>query len=155
MDRVIEFRVWMKNNDHPEGKMYYGSDTVRGRTMLMNLYGDLITTSIERYVYDEGTMARARWANNEITLMQYTGVKDTEGIKIWEGDIVKGKYDGTVERGYTGFPVRGTVKMVGARWAVDWNERGFDASTPLDYMMEHRVIGNKFENPKLLLEGDE
>ena len=76
------------------------------------------------------------------TLCQYTGLKDKNGNRIWENDIVKHDVSGTI----------GTVKWyqedyVG--WCVD--DTIIDEQQFTDEMWnECEVIGNIFDNPELL-----
>ena len=76
------------------------------------------------------------------TLCQYTGLKDKDGNRIWENDIVKHEISDTI----------GTVKWyqedyVG--WCVD--DIVIDEQQFTDEMWnECEVIGNVFDNPELL-----
>ena len=76
------------------------------------------------------------------TLCQYTGLKDKDGNRIWENDIVKHEISDTI----------GTVKWyqedyVG--WCVD--DIVIDEQQFTDEMWnECEVIGNVFGNPELL-----
>jgi uncharacterized phage protein (TIGR01671 family) len=67
----------------------------------------------------------------EIVLMQYTGLKDLNGVEIYEGDIVK-EYAST------------RVSAV-LRFEVEWGNHGWNISTGL-----YEVIGNIHENPELI-----
>ena len=77
----------------------------------------------------------------EETICQYTGLKDKNGKKIWEGDIVKGtdalqkglKVYGHIEHKDGSFVIVGEF-FTHYRW--------------LDYEVE--VIGNIFDNPELM-----
>lgn len=76
------------------------------------------------------------------TVCQFTGLKDSEGKEVWEGDILEGvsKY----EIVYT----KGTFATV----CIGYDERVY--SYPLCYYVkedgaiEGKVIGNKFDNEK-------
>ncbi len=76
-------------------------------------------------------------------LMQYTGLKDRNGVEIYEGDIVRG--DG----------LRGTGEVVWnawhGRWDVaktsQWLQADDDARDGL--FVKAEVIGNAYENPEL------
>jgi uncharacterized phage protein (TIGR01671 family) len=77
---------------------------------------------------------------DEIVFQQFTGLKDPEGIDIYEGDIVRYELDGTV---YT--------------QTVGWGNNGWEMidtrlySTPLiTNLPNFEVIGNIFENSELL-----
>ena len=79
---------------------------------------------------------------NPETLCQYTGLKDKDGNRIWENDIVKHEISDTI----------GTVKWyqedyVG--WCVD--DIVIDEQQFTDEMWnECEVIGNVFGNPELM-----
>ena len=76
------------------------------------------------------------------TICQYTGLKDKNGNRIWENDIIKHEISDTI----------GTVKWyqedyVG--WCVD--DTIIDEQQFTDEMWnECEVIGNIFDNPELL-----
>jgi len=72
-------------------------------------------------------------------LMQYTGLKDKNGVEIYEGDICKGFYAASNAGEYQNQII----------W--DEHEAGFTfANSPLWTWESLEVIGNIHENPELL-----
>lgn len=105
-DREIEFRLWDKN----EKKMIYPSLTLsRGRVFE-------ISDSFNNSGFPDGCI----W-------MQYIGEKDKNGTKIFEGDIINGRY--------------GITKV----WFVDAGFQPFCGDINVPRAEDSEVIGNIFE----------
>ena len=70
---------------------------------------------------------------------QYTGLKDSKGVEIYEGDIVTGKKRGGLIKGY--------LEVYDIHWFVHDH---FDTLIYLGSVGDLEVIGNIYENPELL-----
>ena len=116
--RIIKFRAWDKVKKE---MVYEGVGTLFGRTCIDS--GEECI-SLERKTYMK-----------QLPLMQYTGLKDKNGIEIYEGDIVKTKI---------------SSKLTIIEWSMDWGNRiGFNISGKRNFH-EKEVIGNIYENKELL-----
>ena len=83
---------------------------------------------------------------DENSIGQYTGLKDKNGVKIYEGDIVSAWSEGICAKGVVTKRVDGLwiIKpswQNNKLWGICPNKKGFS---------EVEVIGNIYENPELL-----
>ena len=80
---------------------------------------------------------------NDLELMQYTGLKDTNGVEIYEGDILKFGNNNTSEVTFENGCFNVFDEPLG--WDFDSEE------VPIKALMSYsKVIGNIHENPELL-----
>lgn len=130
MPREIEFRAWLKD----EKRM------IDVRAIDFDDDGNILSVN-----YPEGK-SYSGYDGDNIELMQYTGIKDKNGVKIFEGDIVIYKYQNDDLK---------TKKLT-----VFFDEE--DCSFSLAYKGKphmyvekddakyYKVIGNIYENKELL-----
>lgn len=138
---IPKFRAWFSE----------ASQMITDGLESINLFNETVTITSRYYdnfadVYDFGSIEVD--IGNAI-LMQYTGCRDKNGIEIYEGDVIKDKYDKT--------------------WLVQWYVGAFvitdkipdsDGQTTtyshFSNVSNHHfyfdVIGNIYENPELLEE---
>ena len=152
--REIKFRAWVYDEEKEEDKM-------------VNVIGIFFKGNSfipHRVIIDEEEKV---WLLPNSELMQFTGLKDSKGKEIYEGDIVR-----FYEQGYDPNepdeeriePETTTVLIYwnenGKCLAIDWGyEDGRIAPVGWGYVYirnslfnYHEVIGNIYENPELLRE---
>lgn len=145
--REIKFRAWdkkhkqMVNLDTPTAFCESGYDEI-----------DYIAFSEGDAHYVDSS--QVVWVE-QYELMQYTGLKDKNGVEIYDGDIVK----------FRRHPARLSAVKVGevrysdqgAKFYVAWfdneleRERNYPSTTDMN-LRSIEVIGNIHENPELLEE---
>ena len=120
--REIEFRAWLKNEKK-----------------IVDVFVLAFDNQGIEYLDEVGDIKRELFDN--IELIQYTGIKDKNDKKIFEGDIVKCKIGNVDFEGY--------VYFYGGRFEfIDFED---DEETEfLCYCDDLEVIGNIYENPELL-----
>lgn len=135
MNREIEFRVWLKDR----------------KMMFEVLELDFEHKYIEYKEYeDEEIGYDDKYAGfDEIELMQYTGLKDRNGVKIFEGDIVKDDKERifVIEYEFGGFNVVPIDYYNDELFS--WNSLG-DIQTASWLNESTEIIGNIYENKELL-----
>jgi len=140
MEREIKFRAW----DNAEKKWLLGYEypnlggfCMTGEVMLFEQWSEVIN----RFILQQ----RDR-KPEDLILMQFTGLFDSQRKEIYEGDILHNQMN---ERLFD--------------WLIDFHNGGFklrnigvdgflDEHRPLYHAIcrERTVIGNKYENPELL-----
>ena len=76
---------------------------------------------------------------NFFEAMQYTGLKDKNGVEIYEGDILS----------YFGFEYEVTFEESAFGWSEDGQFYAF-AEMAIDEIEKTKIIGNIYENPELV-----
>lgn len=124
MSREIKFRAWLKKE----------KKTVD--VSLIDLYYKGILFPSEPDVYSENGYDGEGREFKDIELMQFTGLKDVDGVEIYEGDILKKGND---------------VDVV--EWTNDYAGFHLKKGYPIfnvDIINKYKIIGSKFENPELV-----
>jgi uncharacterized phage protein (TIGR01671 family) len=117
--REIKFRAWDESD-----KVYYYSDDAKRFWSLSNFFK--LAQGLKNY------------PNN---IQQFTGLKDSKGVEIYEGDIIRYAVDGC----HQDQPIE-----------VKWHVAGFELFSQVGdpyYRMDLNsieVIGNIYSNPQLL-----
>lgn len=136
--REIKFRVW-------DGKTmnYDGEPTQDWLPLLIDFKGHVCYPSYSDYDGNKPCNFRcyAYTSNSKYGLMQYTGLKDQNEKEIYEGDIVI--FKNSIKE-----QLKGIIKFKNGAFGYDC-KNGF-YQFPL--YKATKIIGNKFENPKLLKE---
>ena len=124
MNRVVKFRAWDKvfRKMYDVASLTFGENGIEEVSIVWNdgVQGD-------RYIPKKP---------EEIVLMQDTGLKDADGVEIFEGDLMQDGHSGRV----------GSVLFKVGRFIVLFNDEIHDLK---DWTTEC-VVGNVFENHSLV-----
>ena len=131
--REIKFRAYIKNLGWmlPVSMIDFENETI-----YVSLDSDEWSNDPLEYDFDD----------KDIEIMQYTGLKDKNGVEIYEGDIVRTSNYGTGNRvNHLGYDLFNIIFKDGA-FRLDSKYRTYF----LNDGFHCEIIGNIFENPELM-----
>ena len=102
------------------------------------------------WIIDEDSVAGEWIVNNDLNLMQSTGILDKNSREIFEGDVVRQVRTQPTTENET---ITGVVTMIEGAWLI-MNDCEQLASYLWSETDENKIIGNIYENPELLEVGD-
>lgn len=100
------------------------------------------------WIIDEDSVAGEWIVNNDLNLMQSTGLVDKEGTEVFEGDILHHQ----IQTEYT-FIVKYDKDK--GRWYGDGLSRTYRIDITKEFLPYYKVIGNIYENPEFLEDANE
>ena len=128
MSREIKFKFWNKIARRFQPASKYAVDGE----------GKLVSYDYEMMAYDDPV----EFSNTCIVAQQYTGLKDKNGIEIYEGDIVKATSDQYENENFVGKVIFDEGCFL--TWINKNDIRGIWGEDDIE------IIGNIFENSELL-----
>jgi uncharacterized phage protein (TIGR01671 family) len=125
--REIKFRAW----DNIAGRFKTGTE----------LAETIIRVELDGAIELKGAIYNI----SEVTLMQYTGLKDKNGVEIYEGDICRfvNIENGDIEVS--------PIIFERANFTTNWSSQGLGILFSI-YDGDIEIIGNIYENPELVEE---
>jgi len=134
MNREIKFRAW---------------DRIINKMTQLNLLGIELDGDLTVYTVtcnEKGNVCQSK--KDKIPVMQYTGLKDRNGVEIYEGDIVE-HYGLIYAVEWDRYGVW-MLKGLNHRAMPDGSDQKIGDEMLCNEWKEIEVIGNIYENPELL-----
>ena len=120
MNRKIEFRLF----------------NTKTRT-IVNYMNCMITLDGEVQSFDKDYCIQGTDNNKYLIPMEYTGINDNTGKKIYEGDIVQ-----RTSMSPGGIDLRGVVELLEGSW---WLASGADSEMLFTEIDRLEIVGNRYE----------
>ena len=131
--RELKFRVWSKvRNDWVHNMMLLSC--IDGLPFAHFVETDSDKKFVKHHIYNA--------SNLDVVIQQYTGLKDKNGVEIYEGDIVKATSDQYENENFIGKVIFDEGCFL--TWVNKNDIRGIWGEDDIE------VIGNIFENSELL-----
>lgn len=152
MNRELKFRVWSNvKKDWVQNMMLLAC--IDGLPFAHFVELDDEKNLVKHHIYNA--------SNLELTIQQYTGLKDKNGKEIYEGDIVKFARTRieSIEESPKIFTAKlielgedvGEIVYMGFSFCISFDHKRYDDIETLgNYPHRFEVIGNIYENPELL-----
>ena len=145
----IEYRAWVKKEryHHITGEIMRGFMTNSNLIIRFGCWIEHFGSCDHPFSESQGGAPTHReW--KDVVLMQYTGLKDKNGVKIFEGDIVKrvSEFQGKIKHEKSFIIIYGNMDNCGCcsdDSGIGFNFHGHDPSSL-------EVIGNIYQHPELL-----
>lgn len=142
--REIKFRAWDRCNE----RMVEPRNILKICMSRLNQEPYLIVYLKKWMNPNRGIKEIDKCYTNEFELMQYTGLKDRNGVAIYEGDICKWYIDkGNNYRVVKIKYMKGDSSFTGT-YVDEWG--GLNCISLINANVGYEVIGNIYENPELI-----
>jgi uncharacterized phage protein (TIGR01671 family) len=149
MNRQLKFRIWDKQNkkwiENSSSLHCFSNWTICPFTGNLvdyvetcddlGQFSNFSASPATDYYFEKGKLIK----EPRYVIQQYTGLQDSKGVEIYEGDIVSGSF---YDEEYRHAEI--------TKCEVRFNNGAFNISSRNWHRLTLKVVGNIFENPKLI-----